>query len=211
MLSRTAVRQGRVRLGVGAAVVLVIVGIGVAVVAGTIGGGGAVQTVPEPTAVSVTSAPRTDAAASVLVHVLGAVRHPGVYELPEGSRVLDAVGAAGGFAKSADQGGVNLARKVVDGEQLAVPKKGEAAVAGGASGNTGATGVSGTPQSGAKLNLNTATEAELEQLPRIGPAMAQRIIDWRTANGGFTSVDDLRNVTGIGDKTFAQLADLVTV
>ena len=136
----------------------------------------------------------TIASAPLVVHVLGAVVVPGLYELPVGSRVVDAIAVAGGFAADADRGGVNLARLLVDAEQVQVP-------------------VIGAPDaaSGGLVNLNTADSATLQTLPRVGPAFADRIIAWREANGGFRSVDDLLSVSGIGDKTFEGLAALVTV
>ncbi|WBM80172.1 helix-hairpin-helix domain-containing protein [Cryobacterium breve] len=155
------------------------------------------------------------AAPVILVHVLGAVLRPGLFELPVGARVVDAVSAAGGFTAAADPAGTNLARPLADGEQVYLPAIGET-VPGGA-GGTGGTGGSGAGSGGGaglpavKVNLNRATAAELDALPRIGPAMAQRIVDYRSANGPFASVEDLRNVTGIGDKTFEALKDLVTV
>jgi competence protein ComEA len=112
---------------------------------------------------------------------------------------VDAVAAAGGFAATADQGQVNLARFVVDGEQIYVPAVGE--VPATAPGTT----------AGGKVNINTADETTLETLPRVGPAMAARIIAWREANGNFATIEDLMSVTGIGDKTFESLKDLVTV
>jgi competence protein ComEA len=118
---------------------------------------------------------------------------------------VDAVGAAGGMTHDADQSGVNLARLLSDGEQLVVPHVGE--VVAPAAGTTGRA----ASRPGAKVNLNTATEDELETLPRVGPAMAAKILDWRTRNGRFTSVDDLMNISGIGQKTFDSLKDLVTV
>lgn len=155
----------------------------------------------------------------LLVHVLGEVQQPGVYELAAGSRVVDAVSAAGGLTPRADTGGMNLARKLTDGEQVYVAAVGETrppsldapgqdggAPGGGAGGTGGSSGAGG-----ALVNLNTATATELETLPRIGPAMAQRILDYRTANGPFTSVDDLTEVPGIGDATLEGLRDLVTV
>ena len=130
---------------------------------------------------------------------------------------MDAVAAAGGLSETADPAGVNLARRVADGEQLYVPALGEAqpgappgaapGVPGGGTGGAAGRGAAAI----AKVNLNSAAAAELELLPRIGPAMAQRIIDYREANGRFTSVQELRNVTGIGEKTFDGLKDLVTV
>jgi competence protein ComEA len=137
--------------------------------------------------------------AQIFVHILGAVEQPGLYQLREGDRAVDAVAAAGGFTDAADQAQLNLARFLVDGEQIYVPALGE----------TPATAPGTT--AGGKVNINTADEPTLETLPRVGPAMAQRIIDWRTANGNFTTIDDLKSVTGIGDKTFEGLKDLVTV
>ncbi len=155
--------------------------------------------------VAVTSTPvATPNAAELYVHVSGAVREPGLYVVPAGSRLVDAVAAAGGFAKDAARDAVNLARTVSDGEQIAVPRKGEeTAPAAGPGGGTG--------PGGGKVNLNTADEAALDTLPRIGPAIAQRIIQWREDNGRFTSVEDLLAVPGIGEKMLASLRDLVTV
>ena len=146
--------------------------------------------------------------AELFVHVLGAVNRPGLYRLEDGARGFDAIAAAGGYAAGADESAVNLARFVSDGEQLVVPVLGEAPVNGGAGGG-GASGASGT--AGGTVNLNTASAAELEGLPRIGPAMAARIIAWREANGRFTTVDDLGSVAGIGDKTLEGLRSLVSV
>jgi competence protein ComEA len=133
-----------------------------------------------------------------------------LYELHQGARVMDAVGAAGGFADDAEPAGVNLARPLADGEQLIVPRVGEPAPAPPAAGSS-AGGASAGGAAGAKINLNSANQTELETLPQVGPALASRIIAWRTENGGFTSIDDLLNVTGIGQKTFDGLKDLVTV
>ena len=151
----------------------------------------------------------------LLIHVLGEVQQPGVYELAAESRVVDAVSAAGGFTERADTGSMNLARKLTDGEQVYVtavgetrPPNADAPVDGGPGAGSGAGGGSG---SGGLVNLNTATAAELETLPRIGPAMAQRILDYRTANGPFTSVDELTDVPGIGEATLEGLRELVTV
>jgi competence protein ComEA len=133
------------------------------------------------------------------VHILGAVARPGLYELRDGDRAVDAVAAAGGFLETADQAQLNLARLIIDGEQIVVPVVGETVAAS-----------PGTTASGL-VNLNTADAATLDTLPRVGPAMAARIIDWRESSGPFTSVDDLLNISGIGDKTFEGLKDLVTV
>lgn len=148
--------------------------------------------------------------AELFVHVYGAVEKPGLYALPPGARVVDAVSAAGGATAEAAQEGVNLARGVTDGEQIGVPtvdelESGEAGGPGGAGGQGGGAGEGGPP-----VNLNTADEAELETLPGIGPALAQRVVAWREENGGFANVDDLLAVSGIGDKVLAGLSDLVT-
>lgn len=141
-------------------------------------------------------------ASRLYVHVSGAVRTPGLYVLPAGSRVVDAIAAAGGFADDADRDGVNLARTVTDGEQIVVPVAGAAP-------ETGAPATAGGANT--LIDLNTATAEQLDTLPRVGPAMADRIIAWRTENGRFTSVDDLLSVPGIGDKMLAAIRDLVHV
>jgi competence protein ComEA len=148
------------------------------------------------------------------VHVVGQVRHPGVLRLPAGSRVADAVERAGGATAHADLSAINLARPLVDGEQVQVPKPGEAVTpAGGGGAEPGASraapGAAGTANG--LVNLNTASQADLEELPGVGPVLAQRILDWRTEHGRFTTVDELGEVSGIGDKTFAQLQPKVTV
>jgi len=134
------------------------------------------------------------------VHVLGAVRSPGLYRLPEGARVVDAIAAAGGFTTDAERGGLNLARRLADAEQLRVPVIGEAPPA-------AAPGIAAD----GRVDLNTADSAALETLPRVGPAMAERIIAWREANGGFRAIEDLMQVSGIGEKTFEAMKGLVTV
>ncbi|MBD3941098.1 ComEA family DNA-binding protein [Microbacterium sp. NEAU-LLC] len=182
----------------GAVVVLVIAALVVTVGIGIVRGAVTPtdEVVVEPTATGVTA--RT---ADLYVHVSGAVRTPGLYVLPAGSRVVDAIAAAGGFAEDADRDAVNLARAVQDGEQLPVPRLGETAAAPG-----------GAPvASDGRVNLNTADASQLEELPRIGPALAERIIAWRDDNGRFTSVEDLLAVPGIGDKMLESLRDLVTV
>lgn len=153
------------------------------------------------------------AASVLLVHVVGQVRRPGVVRLSPGSRVLDAVRAAGGATSSADLNHLNLARPVADGEQIVVPKPGEIIVQGGTAGvgGAGAGSPAGAGSVGGLVNLNTADAAALDSLPGVGPVLAQRILDWRTQHGRFTSVDELGEVSGIGDKILANLRPKVTV
>lgn len=146
----------------------------------------------------------------LVVHVVGMVKRPGVVLLRPGARVRDAVGNAGGALPGADLAAVNLARVVVDGEQVRVPRPGEAASAPDAS-SSGPDGAGAPGSAGGLVNLNTASESALEELPGVGPVLAQRIIDWRTEHGRFTSVDELAEVSGIGEKMFAQLQGKVTV
>ncbi|WP_105033850.1 helix-hairpin-helix domain-containing protein [Cryobacterium aureum] len=225
-LAPTVRGRPRLRVGVGAAVVLLLLALVVAVIVSAIGqqagqrtvGAGSVS-IPSgststflPLDEGATPAPgQADQSAIIFVHILGAVAKPGLFQLHDGARVMDAIAAAGGLTAEADPAGVNLARIVTDGEQFYVPRQGEIppalpAVVGGTGGGTGGSGASA-----AKVNLNTATVADLDSLPRIGPTMAQRIIEYRTKNGRFTSVDGLRDVTGIGDKTFEALKDLITI
>lgn len=154
--------------------------------------------------------------AALFVHVVGEVVSPGVVEVPAGTRVADAIAAAGGATDDARLASINLARLVVDGEQIVVPDADGATASGGAatadagaagSGGDGAVGAAGE----AAVSLNTADASTLETLPRIGPALAQRIIDWREANGGFTDVQQLLDVAGIGERTFEGLRDRVTL
>ena len=154
--------------------------------------------------------------ARLLVHVAGHVASPGVVDLPPGSRVIDAVEAAGGFGPEADQGALNLARPVVDGEQVWVGRPGESPPAGAVSSGPGMpsppTSGTVTPGSPAALvDLNAADQAALEELPGIGPVTAGHILAWRQAHGRFTAVDELLEVSGIGERTLAQLEPLVTV
>lgn len=192
-------RPAGVRLGVGALVLLLLGGLVTAIVVSLLGASGEVRTLTVPASDATEATEATGAV--VYVHVLGEVERPGVYQLRDGDRVVDAIAAAGGFTGAADQQGVNLARFLSDGEQILVPPPGAVPTGGPAPGEP----------AGGKINLNTASGAELETLPRVGPAMAERIIAWRDENGPFTSVDDLLGVTGIGDKTFEALRDLVTV
>ncbi|MDQ1619489.1 MAG: competence protein ComEA [Actinomycetota bacterium] len=148
---------------------------------------------------------------AVVVHVAGAVRRPGLVELPGGARVSDAVEAAGGATQKADLTSVNLARPLVDGEQLLVLRRGQAGgPVAGAAGPAGGAGGPGGP-AGAPIDLNTATLQQLDGLPGVGPVLAQRIIDWRTEHGRFATVDELTEVSGIGERTLADLRSAVRV
>ena len=155
---------------------------------------------------------RSPEATSLVVDVAGAVRRPGIVRLRSGSRVADAIAAAGGARPDAQVDGVNLARKVVDGEQILVAGPGVAVSVAepGASGSpVGSGAAASTP--GGKVDLNMADEAALDALPGVGPSTAKRIVDDRTANGAFKRVEDLMRVAGIGPKKFDALKDLVTV
>lgn len=171
----------------------------------------------------------------VTVHVAGAVKKSDVYELSQGARVSDAVNAAGGFAKKADKDALNLARIIQDGEQIYVPRLGESAggagglgaggqsagsvgesrsgaqASAGSSTGSGGSATGSSSASGTTININTATLTELDTLPGVGPAIAQRIIDFRTENGPFASPDDLQSVSGIGPSIMSKISDLVTV
>jgi competence protein ComEA len=144
-------------------------------------------------------------AALILIDVAGWVRRPGVYEFTEGSRVIDAVQAAGGARPGAFLQSLNLAAPLVDGTQILVPKEGAPppAPVGGE--------VGGGVSTGGLVNVNTATAIDLETLPGVGEVIAQAIIDYRTQNGPFSSVDQLLDVTGIGDATLENIRELVTV
>jgi len=135
----------------------------------------------------------------LVVDVAGAVRRAGLYRLPQGSRIADAVARAGGATRRADLDLVNLAAPLADGEQVLVPARGAAATAAG----------SGTPSPTAPLDLNSATAEQLDALPGIGPVTAQKIVDYRQAHGPFRSVDDLEGVPGIGPARVAELKGLV--
>lgn len=156
--------------------------------------------------VTVASGPTTSTGTvQVVVHVSGAVAAAGVYRLPPGARVADAVEAAGGTVEGADPDRLNLAALVGDGQRVHVPRVGEPVVAAAADGGAPADGTTGP------LDLNFATIEQLEALPGIGPSLAQAIVDERERRGGFRRVDDLLAVRGIGEKRFADLRDLVTV
>jgi competence protein ComEA len=211
--------KSRPRFGIGAAIVLVIVVLVIAVLISALAPRGSTQLLPagavpsnsatlgvSPGQGGAGQVPGDDSIGPlILVHVLGQVQRPGLYELHQGDRVVDALAAAGGFTDRADQEQQNLARPLSDGEQLRVPAIGELPPPGiPGSGGAGVT-------SSGLININTADAAALETLPRVGPATAQKILDYRDANGPFTQIDDLLGVTGIGEATFAGLEDQVTV
>ena len=187
----------------------------VTLLAVTIGGAGLwyVRSLPRPVEVAEVpgpgDAPLPAASAGpspevvILVDVAGWVRRPGVYEFEEGARVIDAIDAAGGARSGALLESLNLAAPLADGIQILVPRQGET-VAPPASGGAAA-GVAGL------INVNTATPTELEELPDVGEVIAQAIVDYRTENGPFTSVDQLLDVSGIGDATLENIRELVTV
>ncbi|MEU4015556.1 ComEA family DNA-binding protein [Microbacterium sp. NPDC028030] len=186
----------RLRLSVGAAVVLALVVLSAAVGFGLLRG-----QAPPSDSLSLTDVTTTDAPSGELyVHVLGAVAQPGLYVLDLNARLVDALAAAGGTTDEADLAAVNLARTLEDGEQIIVPTVGVATDA----------PVADAPGDD-RVDLNSADQEALETLPRIGPALAERIIAWREDNGRFRSVDDLLAVPGIGEKLLAGLRDAVRV
>lgn len=207
--------EGRPRFAVslGAVVVLVLVAIAAAVLISATASAGASEVIEvEPSGSSQGSSggvtdldvpAADDAGEPLLVHVLGAVRAPGLYQLDEGARLVDAVAAAGGLADDADPAAVNLARRVADGEQVVVPRVGEASAPPAAGEAASVDGSMSAP-----VSLGTALSEQLQTLPRIGPALAARIIAWRDAGGRFRSVDDLLEVPGIGQGTVDGLREL---
>lgn len=153
---------------------------------------------------------------AAVVHVAGAVREPGVYVLPAGARVWDAVEAAGGAAADAQLAAVNLAAPVADGDQVYIPRKGESAgggsgAAGGAARGGGGSGAGGSGPASGKVDVNRAGPEALEALPGIGPELARRIVEERETHGPFRSVDDLSRVSGIGPKKLEALRPFVVI
>jgi competence protein ComEA len=144
---------------------------------------------------------RAEPAPRLIVHVVGAVRRPGLYRLANGARIADALRRAGGATRRADLSLVNLAAPVSDGTQVVVPRRVPAAAAGGEGPATAA--------AGGPVHLNTATVDQLDELPGVGPVTAQKIVDWREQHGAFSSVDDLDAIPGIGPARLEQLRELV--
>lgn len=158
------------------------------------------------------SSAKSSSTAEVYVDVDGAVARPGVYRLKDGARVSQAIDAAGGLTADADVTWLNRASKITDGQKIYVPTVGEqqaAAAVGGAESSAATT--PGAGSSSGLVNINTASAAELQTLSGIGPSMAQSIIDERTKNGAFASVDDLMRVSGIGEKKLAKIKDCICV
>ena len=174
------------------ALVLAAVALALLVVAGrTLAGAGAAA---EQSAQPLVAEPAA-AAPKLVIHVAGAVRRPGLYRLAEGKRVADAVARAGGATAPADTAAINLAAPLADGMQVVVPRK----LPGGTA-----------PAAGGRVSLSSATAAELDELPGIGPVTAQKILDYRAQHGGFRSVDDLDAIPGIGPARIEQLRDVVS-
>ncbi len=151
------------------------------------------QSSSQPISIAVHKTGHVVSSSSGYVHLTGAVKSPGVYPITAGMRLFEVIALAGGFTLKADRASVNLARTVNDGEQIIV------------------SGSSASPVTDGLIHLNKASASDLDKLPGIGPTLAQRIIDWRAANGGYRSVDDLRKVGGIGEKLFAGIRKLVSV
>jgi competence protein ComEA len=144
---------------------------------------------------------------TVIVYISGAVRAPDVYQLPSEARIKDLVLAAGGFSTDADPEQINLAERLKDGQHIRVPRQGEPPPPNASDEDASAAAA----EQSELVNINTASTAELDGLPGIGQSMAERIAEYRTANGGFKTVEDLQNVKGIGPALFAKIAPLITV
>jgi competence protein ComEA len=163
-----------------------------------------------PNASPATASASSSARPRMVVHVLGAVRRPGLVRLPQGSRVQDAIEAAGGLRSSAVPGELNLAQILTDGQQIVIGSRGHP---GGRLSDGGGGRAGSSPGSGSspQIDLNSATAAQLDSLPGVGPVTAERILAWRTEHGGFRRVEELQEVEGIGPKTYADIAPHVRV
>ena len=169
---------------------------------------------PEPTAPAAAAAPAPAPAEEIVVSVVGLVTSAGLVRLPPGSRVADALAAAGGVRTGGDTLGLNLAQRLSDGDQVlvgaATTQEPPSAVGGTSAGSPGTAGAA-TPAAGGLVNLNTATEAELDALPGVGPVTAAAIVAWRTTNGRFTDISQLGEVDGIGPVRLEKLRAQVTI
>lgn len=191
----------RVKLAVGTATIAGLAIMIITIIASSLSSVGRTVEIPQDLTESPMMVSEQDSTVlgTVLIHVIGEVNNPGIYELNSGSRVIDAVMSAGGLLSTAAECGVNLAREVKDGEQLSIPSKDKNC------------NVNGSSDQGGTLSLNSATAEQFDSLPGIGPTLAERIVQWRNSNSGFASVDQLNEVSGIGDKLFAGIRDLVTL
>jgi competence protein ComEA len=159
-----------------------------------------------PTMASATPSPK--GATKIVVHIFGAVRHPGLVRLPESSRVQDAIDAAGGLTRRADPGELNLAQPLSDGQQVVIGTRSEPA---GEVRDQAGSGTATGPSATGALDLNRANQSQLEELPGVGPVTAQAILTWRQQHGRFSRIEELQEVDGIGPKTYAQIAPHVRV
>ncbi len=158
---------------------------------------------PQPGAMEIVPPPPTPTPSPLRVYVSGAVLKPDVYSFPPGSIVKDALMAAGGPTSEADLDSINLAMPLKDGMHVFIPRKGEATPA--------AASVLSNPTRSPLININTASQAELESLPGIGPSLARRIIEYRETHGPFSSIEDIKKVPGIGEALFSRIKDYITV
>lgn len=183
------------------------------------GGGTDVQNHSTQNTAQTQSSAQTQNAAEVYVDVKGAVKHPGIYKAEADDRVYDLIQEAGGFNENADRNQVNLAQKVKDEMVIEVPKKGEkaasaqtaSAAAGISAPASASSGTAASSEAAAQVNINTADQTQLETLPGIGPSKAAAIIEYREKNGPFQKPEDLKNVSGIGDQTFAKIENSITL
>ena len=148
-------------------------------------------------------------AKEITVYVTGAVNKPGLVKVPEGARAADAVNACGGLLPTADSEKVNMAQALKDGQQLKVPEKNPAV--NGSQNDRSKIDKSKSVDNGEKVNINTADERTLDNLPGIGPAMAKRIIEYRETEGAFQSIEDIKKIRGIGEAKFAKLKDKICI
>ena len=213
----------RWRIGVGASLVVGVTAVVITIVISSISSLGASEVIPAELLVTPAEGSAVDSSeGDVFVHVVGAVNAPGLYTVGSDARVIDAVMAAGGLAVSADPCAINLAYSLQDGQQLVIAATvdglpGDQArcdsspMTGSTSGNGATEKVDAALGGVGLVSLSAAGIAELDTLPGIGPALAQRIIDWREASGGYTSVEQLSEVSGIGDKVMDNIRELVTL